>query len=36
MGVLSSRSISSNDRPFVSTTLEAMYITARIQILANP
>lgn len=33
---LSSRSISSSDRPFVSTTLPAMYKTARRQIEANP
>lgn len=33
---LRARSISSNDRPFVSTTLTAMYKTARRQTVANP
>lgn len=33
---LRARSISSNDRPFVSTTLPAMYKTARTQTAENP
>lgn len=33
---LRARSISSKDLPFVSTTLPAMYRTARIQTVANP
>lgn len=33
---LNSRSISSSDRPFVSTTLPAIYMTARRQTDANP
>ena len=33
---LRARSISSSDRPFVSTTLPAMYMTARRQTIENP
>jgi len=33
---LRARSISSNDRPFVSTTLPAMYKTARTQTAEKP
>jgi hypothetical protein len=35
-GELRARSISSNDRPFVSTTLLAMYRTARTHTAENP